>query len=110
MYNKETLGFRLDSKEEISVFRDQAEPPHHKVENFFDYAWALIDTLLESQQGAHMHSDDWARTIYIDTLGVGTTEFDLLDAKKELLVESGRNGAKQYFAWFDNSQSQPVNK
>jgi len=108
IYNKETLGFRLDSKEEISVFRDHSEPPHHKVDNFFDYAWALVDTVLEAQQSSHLHSDDWARTIYVDTLGVGTTQFDLQDDKKKELVQSGRKGAEQYFDWFDKNQ--PINK
>ena len=37
IYNKETLGFRLDSAKEIAVFRDQAEPEHHKIDDFFLY-------------------------------------------------------------------------
>ncbi len=103
VYNKETLGFRLDTKEEISVFRDHAEPPHRKVDNFFDYTWALINTVLEAQQSSHLHSDDWSRTVYIDTLGVQTTDFDLPDAKKKELVKSGRDGALKYFEWYDNN-------
>ncbi len=103
VYNKETLGFRLDTKQEISVFRDHAEPPHRKIDNFFDYTWALINTVLEAQQSSHLHSDDWTRTIYIDTLGVQTTDFDLTDAKKKELVKSGKDGAQQYFSWFDNN-------
>lgn len=110
VYNKETLGFRLDSKDEISVFRDHAEPPHHKVDNFFDYAWALVESILESQQSGHLHNDDWARTIYIDSLGVGTTEFDLSDEKKDDLVASGKTGAAQYFEWFDKPESKPTNR
>lgn len=108
VYNKETLGFRLDTQEEISVFRDQAEPPSRAIDNLFDYAWGLINTLLEAQQNTHLHGDDWARTIYIDTLGVGTTQFDLSNEKKEELVASGKKGAEDYFEWFDNSHS--VNK
>jgi NTE family protein len=107
VYNKETLGFRLDTKQEISVFRDHAEPPHHKVDNFFDYTWALIDTLLDAQASSHLHSDDWARTVYIDTLGVKTTEFDLPDAKKNALVESGKDGTTKYFEWFDSPAKKP---
>jgi len=107
VYNKETLGFRLDSKEEISVFRDHAEPPHRKIDNFFDYTWALIHTILEGQQSAHLHNDDWARTVYIDTLGVSTTDFDLSDAKKRALVQSGKQGAQEYFEWYDNAESKP---
>lgn len=103
VYNKETLGFRLDTKQEISVFRDHAEPPHRKIDNFFDYTWALINTVLEAQQSSHLHSDDWTRTIYIDTLGVQTTDFDLTDTKKKELVKSGKDCAQKYFSWFDNN-------
>ena len=107
VYNKETLGFRLDTKEEIAVFRDQAEPPHKNVENFFDYTWALIHTILEAQQSSHLHSDDWARTVYIDTLGVSTTDFNLSVAKKKALVKSGKDSTLNYFKWYDNHEDKP---
>jgi len=109
VYNKETLGFRLDTKEEIAVFRDHAEPVHDKIKDFFDYALALIGTIMEAQQNSHLHSDDWQRTIYIDTLGVKTTQFDLSDEVKERLVQSGRDGVTTYFKWFDEDPA-AVNK
>ncbi len=108
VFNKETLGFRLDTREEISVFRDHAEPPHHKIDNLFDYAWALVSTVMESQQSTHLHSDDWQRTVYIDTLGVATTDFDLPDEKKHMLISSGRTGVREYFKWFEANAA--VNK
>lgn len=107
VYNKETLGFRLDTKTEISVFRDHAEPPHKKIDDFFDYTWAFINTVLEAQQSAHLHNDDWARTVYIDTIGVGTTDFDLDDKKKRALVKSGEKGALKYFEWYNDADSIP---
>lgn len=110
VYNKQTLGFRLDSKQEIGVFRDGAEPQRENVVDFFDYAKALIGTLLESQGNSHLHSDDWQRTIYIDTLGVGTTDFDLSETMKNKLEQSGRVGANFYFDWYDKKSSQPVNR
>ena len=110
VYNQETLGFRLDSAREIAVFRDQAEPEHRKIEDFFAYTWALAETILNIQSSQHLHSDDWQRTIYIDTLGVGTTEFDLSDDKKTALVGSGRVNTEKYFAWYDTPASAPVNR
>jgi NTE family protein len=110
VYNRETLGFRLDSEAEIAAFRDHAEPQQHKIDDFFSYAWGLIETIMESQAGQHLNSDDWQRTIYIDTLGVKTTDFDLDDAKKEALVKSGREHTLRYFEWYDNPQQKPVNK
>ncbi len=109
VYNKETLGFRLDSKQEIGVFRYGYEPQHHEIDDFFDYAKALVSTILESQGNLHLHSDDWQRTIYIDTLGAGTIDFDLLDSMKKKLEDSGRKGAEKYLAWFNNKKNQPFN-
>ncbi|MFC1933218.1 patatin-like phospholipase family protein [Chloroflexota bacterium] len=109
VYNKETLGFRLDSKEEIAAFRYN-EPQVEKIDHFFEYIKALIKTILESQSNTHLHGDDWQRTIYIDTLGVSTTDFSLSDDLKKALEESGRRGANEYFKWFDDPANQPVNR
>ncbi len=110
VYNVETLGFRLDSAKEIAVFRDQAEPEHRQIDDFFSYLWALVGTVMETQSSQHLHSDDWQRTIYIDTLGVGTTDFDLSDERKAALAESGKTHTEKYFAWYDDPTSQPANR
>ncbi|WP_298436170.1 patatin-like phospholipase family protein [Geobacter sp.] len=110
VYNEETLGFRLDSASEIAVFRDQAEPPHREIGDFFDYVKGLVATVLNVQEGQHLHSDDWQRTIYIDTLDVGATDFDISDDRKNELVASGRSGAERYFAWYDDPKNAPVNR
>jgi len=110
VYNKETLGFRLDSKEEIQIYRDHRPPPAHTIRGFIEYAEGLIGTLLEAQSSQHLHSDDWQRTIYIDTLGVKTTQFDLDDATKKKLVVSGRTNTDAYFNWYDDPKNKPVNR
>lgn len=104
VYNKQTLGFRLDSAKEIAVFRDHAEPQHHKIDDLFDYAWGLIETIYENQNNTHLHSDDWHRTVYIDTLGVKTTEFDLTEVRKKKLVKSGAEAVRKYFQWYDTAR------
>lgn len=101
IYNKQTLGFRLDSAKEIAVFRDHAAPQDNKINDLFDYALGLIKTIYENQNNTHLHSDDWHRTVYIDTKGVNTTEFDLDDAMKKELVKSGADSVKDYFKWYD---------
>ncbi len=110
VYNKETLGFRLDSAKEIAVFRDNAEPTHAPIDGFFDYAKALIGTFMDSQDSLHLHSDDWQRTIYINSLGTKTTDFDLNNQAKEDLVKSGITGVQTYFKWYDDPANQPANR
>lgn len=103
VFNRQTLGFRLDSKEEIAMFCDGKEAQHTPIDNFVAYATALIETLLESQSNQHLHSDDWNRTIYIDTLGVSTTDFDINETMKNKLIESGRSCTEAYFAWLERT-------
>ncbi|HUJ09858.1 MAG TPA: patatin-like phospholipase family protein [Verrucomicrobiae bacterium] len=110
VYNQETLGFRLDSAQEIAMYRDHAEPPERKINDFFDYAWALVETIMNTQDSYHLESDDWQRTVYIDTLGVGTTDFGLSDQKKDELVQSGIDNTKKYFDWYDDPKNHPVNR
>jgi NTE family protein len=110
VYNRQTLGLRLDSQQEIAAFRSGAEPARREIDDLFDYAKALVSTITESQANQHLHGDDWQRTIYIDTLGVGTTDFDLSAKKKDALVESGRNSTNAYFRWFNSKTEEPVNR
>ena len=65
---------------------------------------------MDSQSNQHLHSDDWQRTIYIDTLGVGFTDFSISRKTKEALVESGRKGVREYFAWYDAKGTKAANK
>lgn len=110
VYNKETLGFRLDSAREIAVFRDQAEPVPETVDDFFSYCFNLLQSLLNAQSNYHLHNDDWHRTIYIDTLGVKTTDFKISKVRKNALVASGRKGTEAYFTWYDDPVSSPANR
>lgn len=110
VFNTETLGFRLSSKDKISLFRDHTAAVAHPIQDFFDYAKSLIETFIDAQTNTHLHSDDWQRTIYIDTMGVGTLEFSLLDDRKKELFASGQQGVEDYFSWFDDPQSNPVNR
>lgn len=107
IYNRETLGFRLDSAQEIAAFRYGRVERKHEIEDFFDYVKALLSALMGVQENSHLHSDDWARTVYIDTLGVSTTDFDLKKTTKDKLVESGRKSAKEYLKWFKKAGKSP---
>ena len=74
------------------------------VDDFFDYGWALIKTVLNAQNNNHLHGDDWQRSVYIDTLGIGTTDFDLSETNKKQLVKSGSDGTRTFFDWYDSAK------
>lgn len=62
------------------------------------------------QDSQHLYGDDWQRTVYIDSLGVKTTDFDLSDSRKKDLIISGHEAAEKYLKWWsDTSNDLAVN-
>ncbi len=110
VYNRQTLGMRLDTAREIALYRYGEEPDGVPIEGFTDYARALLKALLNVQERVHLHGDDWQRTVYINTLDVGTTDFDIDPLRQQALVEQGILGAERYFDWFDDPDEDPVNR
>ena len=110
IHNKETLGFRVDTLDEIQAEKDAWRSPPKKIDDFVDYAGALVTFILDTANRAHLHTNDWHRTVFIDALGVGTTDFNLSDAQVAALVKSGVTGAEKYFKWFSDSKQKPLNR
>lgn len=110
VYNCQTLGFRLDRRDEIALFRHDEPLDGVPIEDFSDYARALLKHILNAQEQTHLHSDDWQRTVYLDTLDVGATDFSLPDEKKDALLARGRADAEAWLRWFEDPASAPVNR
>lgn len=60
-----------------------------------DYAISLVQTMVEAHDRLYVEQSDFARTIPIETLGVGTTEFALPRERRETLYASGRRAAEK---------------
>jgi NTE family protein len=102
-FNKETLGFRLDTKEEIEHFKRNWALPSRDIKKFKHYLGALLGFLLDSVNKRHLDADDWNRTIFLDTAGVKTTDFDLPDDLIQKLIKNGKQGVIKYFDWLENA-------
>lgn len=87
-----TFGFKLVEPEE--------EIPH-EIRGPVSMLAALFATMMEAHDAQYIKDADFARTIPIRTLGVGTTEFDLSREKSEALYQSGRQAAEGFLATWD---------
>lgn len=82
--NPETLGFQLDNLSDQPVYIPFEEG------DLGTYVKSLLNTLMYTQSVAlTRNSVDVARTITIDHLGVGATEFEIENATKNELIQSG---------------------
>ena len=108
VYNKETLGLRVDTVDEIQAEKDSWRLPPQQIDDFFDYIRSLVGYMTDTANKMHLHKNDWHRTIILDASGVKSTEFDLTDAKVQMLVQNGRRGATGYFQWFNDPNASPI--
>jgi len=66
-----------------------------------DYVKALAQTMMEAHDRLYVEQSNYARTIPIPTLGVGTTEFDLSKERALALYDSGRWAAEKFLDNWD---------
>jgi NTE family protein len=94
--NKETLGLRLDSKAEIDSAKNDAPPKVNKIQDILDFTWHLVASIMSYQYNAHLNENDAIRTIYIDSVDVSATDFNLDRKDKDKLITSGKVCTEQY--------------
>jgi NTE family protein len=111
VFNCQALGVRIDSPKEVAAY-EGGYSVDQDVDGFLSFAFALVNTLAEASNRAHLHRNDWHRTIFIENPGVGSMEFTLNRKKKNQLLKNGVKGAQKYFTWFNdpNHEERPINK
>jgi NTE family protein len=98
--NPKTLGLKLLTEEEVEE-TVSGEHLSNGIYNLKDFTLSLVDCLMTQIDRLHFKPGDWNRTIAINTRQIKTTQFDLTQGEKELLLEEGRKGAEKFFAWYD---------
>ena len=99
VFNYETLGFRLDSRQVIEWAKRGWATPPTEIRGIKGYIGGLINFLMETANKSHLHKNDWNRTIFLDTLDVKTTDFELPESKIQELIISGIKCTEDYFKW-----------
>ena len=61
-----------------------------------EFGKRLVQTMLEAHDRRYVENDSYLRTIMIDTLGVGTTDFSLSEPMRRKLHQSGRDAAEKF--------------
>jgi NTE family protein len=99
---RETFGLKLIQKDT----RSQLVNPDFDLKSEFmkmlkrsetlGYFWSLVETMMEAHDRFYIDQKSFDKTIDIDTKGVGTTEFNLSDERKDELYNSGREAAERF--------------
>jgi NTE family protein len=88
--NPETLGFHLNNLD---------QPPARPIDNVRRFAGSVFDALLDIQDILlKTNPGDERRTVFINDLGVKTTDFQLSDQTKWDLIAQGRIATSAYLS------------
>ncbi|MHB9024739.1 MAG: patatin-like phospholipase family protein [Armatimonadota bacterium] len=90
-----TLGYKLVDPEE-------GKP--REITGIISFLKAMFFTMMEAHDALYIEESNFARTIPIPTMGVGTTEFDVTPEKRDRLYASGVAAAEEFFQNWDFAQ------
>jgi NTE family protein len=94
-----TFGLLLvepDPKVPISERIPAPEHAPHGARGLVDLLSSMLHTMMEAHDRLYVEKAQYARTIPIPTMGVGTTEFDISKDRAEALYQSGRTAAETF--------------
>ena len=95
--NPATLGFHLG-----------AEPQRESIEDFLRFTEGVFLTLLEVQVDRTCRTPaDVKRSVFIDTLGISTTDFGITREQKIALIEQGEKATRAYLQEPDHPTTCP---
>lgn len=96
-----TFGLLLVEPEPRDHLGHRIQKRERGVSALLDYVRALAETMMAAHDRIYVEQADYARTISIPTLGIGTTEFDITPQRAEALYQSGRDAAAKFLATWD---------
>lgn len=90
-----TIGFRVDSKEELN-YSSQGKNNPMPTNNLEKVLLAILQFYGAMTNKNHLNNDNFVRTGFIDSLDIGTVEFDITKERTDKLIQSGRVAADKF--------------
>ena len=85
-----TFGVKLSAKESATI-------SINRVTNPVNFTTAIFNTMMEAHDRIHLDEPSTAaRTIFIDTLGIHTTDFDIKPNQQQALFASGQAAGSKF--------------
>jgi NTE family protein len=95
-YNTATLGFRIDSDEQIKNDRETKNIASMPVGNFKQYLNAFYNMVIENLNRQPLTPEDWQRTVSIPDGKIGPRIRKLSDKEISILIENGSGAMKNF--------------
>ncbi len=94
--NPATIGFRIDSHEQIKKDADNKSLAPMPVNNLKEYVVAFYNIILENLNRQTLGEEDWKRTVSIPDGAIGPRIRKLSAQEVKILVENGRTATQNF--------------
>jgi NTE family protein len=91
---RKAIGHRLEHEDDPGIRHG----------SLIDFAKSIAQTMMAAHDRMYLDEATFARTIAIPTLGVGTTEFEIIPTRVEALYDSGYDAGKKFLSGWDFDQ------
>ena len=95
--NTSTIGFRIDSDDQIKNDRESNTIAPMPVGNFKQYMAAFYNIIVENLNRQQLTKEDWQRTVSISDGKVGPRIRRLPENEINILIENGKQSVRAYF-------------
>jgi NTE family protein len=96
--NFTTLGFRIDSEDQIKSDENNNILAAMPVDNFKEYVNAFYNMIIENLNRQQLTKEDWQRTVSISDGNIGPRIRKLSKKEVETLIDNGRAAMKNYLS------------
>ncbi|MFY0601477.1 MAG: patatin-like phospholipase family protein [Cyclobacteriaceae bacterium] len=94
--NPNTLGFRIDSEQQIKQDSISRKITPQEINGFKGYVAALYNFTMESLNRNQMTDEDWARTVSVSSQGISPMIKKFSEEDQETLINSGRISTRKF--------------
>jgi NTE family protein len=94
--NSATIGFRIDTEDQIKNDKRGLNLAAMPVNNFKQYIGAFYNIVIENLNRSQLTNDDWKRTVSISDGGIGPRIRKLSPKEIETLINNGRVATNLY--------------
>jgi NTE family protein len=96
VFNTRTLGFMVETRDAVQARKEMRSAAG--IDGFGAYLRSIIGFMTDVSCSSFLTEADWNRTVFIEALGVRTTDFAISRDMIARLVDSGEQGAELYFS------------
>jgi NTE family protein len=97
-FNKETLGFKLDRKEQVDQYASSTDITPYNIQTLKEYGAAFFNLVMETMNRKGTLMNEKGRTIYIPYSDLFSNPKKVSEAEKKEMYESGKKATDDFLS------------